>query len=218
MSSLNEPAARVRWPATDRRASWATCSAGRACRDRGRDDPTGRSATSSPRPCATLDRRRSARSCASDSASTTTSRGRCRRSAIGCTSRASASGRSNRARRTSCVGRRKLRSSISTRTMPLPAVLTTPDGSRSRTTASDGSCAATAGARSVGRQRLADANIPKRYQHCTLGNFTAYNQSLERAVAQARRVRRRISPMRETAGCSSRGRRASARRTWRSPC
>lgn len=25
----------------------------------------------------------------------------------------------------------------------------------------------------VGRQRLADANIPKRYLHCTLGNFTA---------------------------------------------
>ena len=40
----------------------------------------------------------------------------------------------------------------------------------------------------VGRQRLADANIPKRYQHCTLGNFTAYNESLQRAVAQARRV------------------------------
>ena len=40
----------------------------------------------------------------------------------------------------------------------------------------------------VGRQRLADANIPKRYLHCTLGNFTAYNESLEKAVAQARRV------------------------------
>src|SRR5437763_9199870 len=40
----------------------------------------------------------------------------------------------------------------------------------------------------VGRQRLADANIPKRYQHCTLANFAAYNESLERAVAQARRV------------------------------
>src|SRR5437762_14350983 len=40
----------------------------------------------------------------------------------------------------------------------------------------------------LGRQRLADANIPKRYQHCTLGNFTAYNESLERAVAQARRI------------------------------
>src|SRR5207247_1080499 len=37
----------------------------------------------------------------------------------------------------------------------------------------------------LGRQRLAGANIPKRYQHCTLGNFTAYNESLERAVAQA---------------------------------
>ncbi len=40
----------------------------------------------------------------------------------------------------------------------------------------------------VGRLRLADANIPKRYQHCTLGNFMAYNESLERAVAHARRV------------------------------
>jgi DNA replication protein DnaC len=40
----------------------------------------------------------------------------------------------------------------------------------------------------VGQSRLADANIPKRYQHCTLSNFTAYNESLERAVAQARRL------------------------------
>ena len=40
----------------------------------------------------------------------------------------------------------------------------------------------------VGRQRLVDARIPKRYQHCTLGNFTAYNESLEKAVVQARRV------------------------------
>ena len=31
---------------------------------------------------------------------------------------------------------------------------------------------------------LADANIPKRYLHCTLANFTAYNESLERAVRQ----------------------------------
>jgi len=40
----------------------------------------------------------------------------------------------------------------------------------------------------IGRERTAGANIPKRYQHCTLGNFTAYNESLERAVVQARRV------------------------------
>lgn len=40
----------------------------------------------------------------------------------------------------------------------------------------------------VGRQRLADANIPKRYLHCTLGNFTAYNESLQKAAAHARRV------------------------------
>src|SRR5882724_1758762 len=40
----------------------------------------------------------------------------------------------------------------------------------------------------LGRERLAGANIPKRYLHCTLGNFTSYNESLERAVAQAKRV------------------------------
>ena len=39
----------------------------------------------------------------------------------------------------------------------------------------------------VGRQHLSDANIPKRYQHCTLDNFAAYNESLEKAVAKARR-------------------------------
>jgi DNA replication protein DnaC len=41
---------------------------------------------------------------------------------------------------------------------------------------------------SIGRQRLADANIPKRYLHCTLGNFNAYNESLQKAAAQARHV------------------------------
>jgi DNA replication protein DnaC len=40
----------------------------------------------------------------------------------------------------------------------------------------------------VGQQRLADSNIPKRYQHCSLGNFAAYNESLEQAVLKARRV------------------------------
>jgi DNA replication protein DnaC len=40
----------------------------------------------------------------------------------------------------------------------------------------------------IGHKRLAEARIPKRYQHCTFGNFTAYNESLERAVAQARRI------------------------------
>jgi DNA replication protein DnaC len=40
----------------------------------------------------------------------------------------------------------------------------------------------------IGRDRLASANIPKRYQHCTLSNFTAYNESLQKAVAQAQRV------------------------------
>src|ERR1700678_603428 len=41
---------------------------------------------------------------------------------------------------------------------------------------------------SVGRQRLDEARIPKRYQHCTLANFTAYNESLEHAQAAAQRV------------------------------
>src|SRR5882672_799771 len=40
----------------------------------------------------------------------------------------------------------------------------------------------------IGQQRLADSNIPKRYQHCSLANFTAYNESLERALESARRV------------------------------
>ncbi len=40
----------------------------------------------------------------------------------------------------------------------------------------------------VGRERLAASNIPKRYQHCTLASFTAYNETLEKAVAQAGRV------------------------------
>src|SRR5690242_2765382 len=37
----------------------------------------------------------------------------------------------------------------------------------------------------VGQERLADSNIPKRYQHCTIANFTAYNESLERAAVHA---------------------------------
>jgi DNA replication protein DnaC len=40
----------------------------------------------------------------------------------------------------------------------------------------------------LGQHRLADANIPKRYLHCTLANFAAYNESLEQAVVKARRV------------------------------
>jgi DNA replication protein DnaC len=41
---------------------------------------------------------------------------------------------------------------------------------------------------SVGHHRLLEAAIPTRYQHCTIANFTVYNESLERAVAQARHV------------------------------
>jgi DNA replication protein DnaC len=40
----------------------------------------------------------------------------------------------------------------------------------------------------LARERLAEANIPKRYQHCTLDNLTAYNESLQKAVDQARRI------------------------------
>ena len=40
----------------------------------------------------------------------------------------------------------------------------------------------------AGQNRLADANIPRRYQHCTLDNFVAYNESLDKAVSRARRV------------------------------
>jgi DNA replication protein DnaC len=37
----------------------------------------------------------------------------------------------------------------------------------------------------VSRERLETANIPRRYQHCTIANFTAYNESLERAAVRA---------------------------------
>jgi len=41
---------------------------------------------------------------------------------------------------------------------------------------------------SVGDQRLAAANIPLRYQHCTIANFTAYNEKLEQAARAAARI------------------------------
>ena len=47
------------------------------------------------------------------------------------------------------------------------------------------SSAATAGAKTLASRRLAEANIPKRYQHCSIENFTAYNESLERAADRA---------------------------------
>jgi DNA replication protein DnaC len=40
----------------------------------------------------------------------------------------------------------------------------------------------------VAQKRLAEANIPRRYLHCTLANFAAYNETLEKALAEARRV------------------------------
>ena len=39
----------------------------------------------------------------------------------------------------------------------------------------------------VGHKRLADANIPKRYQHCTLASVRTYNDSLKEAVGRAQR-------------------------------
>jgi DNA replication protein DnaC len=39
----------------------------------------------------------------------------------------------------------------------------------------------------VGHNRLADAKIPKRYQHCTLESIRAYNESLQEAVRKAQR-------------------------------
>ena len=40
----------------------------------------------------------------------------------------------------------------------------------------------------AGQLRLASANIPRRYQHCTIANFTAYNESLKKAAAMAERL------------------------------
>ena len=40
----------------------------------------------------------------------------------------------------------------------------------------------------AGAHRLTDANIPKRYLHCTFENFSAYNESLERALDAAKRI------------------------------
>ncbi|MGE0448677.1 MAG: ATP-binding protein [Vicinamibacterales bacterium] len=44
----------------------------------------------------------------------------------------------------------------------------------------------------AGRQRLASANIPRRYQHCTILNFVAYNESLQRAAEKARQLAERF--------------------------
>src|SRR4249920_2526490 len=54
----------------------------------------------------------------------------------------------------------------------------------------------------VGYDRLASANIPRRYQHCTFDNFLAYNESLERALESCRRVigRYRHAPDKDLVG------------------
>lgn len=44
----------------------------------------------------------------------------------------------------------------------------------------------------LGGRRLADANIPTRYKHCTLATFEAYNESLGRAVEKARGLAERF--------------------------
>src|SRR5262245_18300554 len=41
--------------------------------------------------------------------------------------------------------------------------------------------------RTLSEKRLADANIPKRYQHCTIDKLRAYNDSLQEAVDSAAR-------------------------------
>lgn len=42
----------------------------------------------------------------------------------------------------------------------------------------------------LGYERLAAANIPKRYQHCTIASFSAYNESLEKAASLATSIAR----------------------------
>jgi len=44
----------------------------------------------------------------------------------------------------------------------------------------------------VGQTRLVDSNIPKRYQHCTLANFRAYNESLQHALDAAKLLTERF--------------------------
>jgi DNA replication protein DnaC len=44
----------------------------------------------------------------------------------------------------------------------------------------------------AGQQRLASANIPRRYQHCTIANFAAYNESLARAAEKAAAIAARF--------------------------
>lgn len=41
---------------------------------------------------------------------------------------------------------------------------------------------------SAAARRLADARIPRRYQHCDLGNYTAYNEKLINALQHATRL------------------------------
>ena len=45
---------------------------------------------------------------------------------------------------------------------------------------------------SAGERLLADARIPRRYQHCTFENFTAYNEQLEKAQRYASQLAERF--------------------------
>src|SRR5262245_2954286 len=40
----------------------------------------------------------------------------------------------------------------------------------------------------MAERRMADARIPRRYQHCTLANYTAYNELLNKALQHATRL------------------------------
>ena len=45
---------------------------------------------------------------------------------------------------------------------------------------------------SAGDRLVADARIPKRYQHCTFANYTAYNEQLEKALQYCGRLAERF--------------------------
>jgi DNA replication protein DnaC len=45
---------------------------------------------------------------------------------------------------------------------------------------------------SAGERLVADARIPKRYQHCTLSNYTVYNEQLDKALQYCARLAERF--------------------------
>ena len=44
----------------------------------------------------------------------------------------------------------------------------------------------------AGERLVADARIPKRYQHCTFANYVAYNEQLEKALRYCSRLAERF--------------------------